>query len=153
MRQFYVLIQKGVATPHLLSWTHINALLPINDINKINYYIKISESQNLSYRQLREKIKNKEYERLDDKTKLKLINKKKTKVQDFIKNPILIKNKYNKENISEKMLQDLILEDIPSFLSELGNGFCFIKNEYPIKIGDRYNYEDLLLYSVVYKCL
>ena len=72
--------------------------------------------------------------------------------QSFIKNPILIKNKYNKENISEKMLQQLILEDIPSFLKELGNGFCFIDNEYKIKLGDRCNYIDLLLYNIVYKC-
>ncbi len=105
MRQFYLLIQKGVAMPHLLSWTHINALLPIDDTNKINYYIKISEEQNLSYRKLRERIKNKEYERLDNETKLKLINNEKPKIKDFIKNPILIKNKYNTNDISEKMLQ------------------------------------------------
>lgn len=147
MRQFYLLIQKGVAMPHLLGWTHINALLPIDDTNKINYYIKISEEQNLSYRKLRERIKNNEYERLDNETKLKLINNEKPKIQDFIKNPILIKNKYNKEDISEKMLQNLILEDIPSFLSELGEGYSFIKNEYPIKLGDRYNYIDLLLFN------
>ena len=42
----------------------------------------------------------------------------------------------------------MILEDIPSFLEELGNDFTFIKNEYKIKIGDRYNYIDLLLYNI-----
>ena len=39
--------------------------------------------------------KMKEYQRLEDKTKLKLINKEETTVSDFIKNPIVIKNKYN----------------------------------------------------------
>ena len=73
-------------------------------------------------------IKNREYQRLDDKTKLELINKEETTVSDFIKNPIIIKNKYNinEEEISEKILQNLILEDIPSFLKELGTGFSFI---------------------------
>ena len=52
----------------------------------------------------------------------------------------------------EKLLQQLILEDIPSFLKELGNGFTFIDNEYPIKFGNRYNYIDLLLYNIKYKC-
>ena len=33
------------------------------DINKIEYYIKISVEQNLSVRQLRQRIKNKEYEK------------------------------------------------------------------------------------------
>ena len=46
----------------------------------------------------------------------------------------------------------MILEDIPSFLKELGNGFTFIDNEYPIKLDDRYNYIDLLLYNIKYKC-
>ena len=39
-----------------------------------------------------------------------------------------------------------------SFLTELGEGFCYIKNEYKIKLGDRYNYIDLLLYNIKYKC-
>ncbi len=85
---------------------------------------------------------------MDNETKIKLINKEKASVKELIKNPILIKNKYNKENISEKMLQQLILDDLPSFLKELGEGFCFIDNEYPIKLGDRYNYIDLLLFNI-----
>ena len=103
---------------------------------------------------MRERIKNKEYQRLDDNTKLKLINKEETIVSDFIKNPIVIKNKYNYDidNISEKMLQRLILEDIPSFLKELGDGFSFIENEYKIKIGNTYNYIDLLLFNIKFNC-
>ena len=50
------------------------------------------------------------------------------------------------------MLQNLILEDIPSFLDELGNGFTFIRNEYKIKLGNRYNYIDLLLYNINFNC-
>jgi len=46
----------------------------------------------------------------------------------------------------------LILEDISSFLKELGNGFSFIENEYKIKLGDKYNYIDLLLYNIKYMC-
>ena len=48
------------------------------------------------------------------------------------------------------MLKQLILEDIASFLEELGSGFSFIKSEYKIKIGDRYNYIDLLLFNYKY---
>ena len=154
MKQFYLIVEKGVALPHQLSWSHILAILPINNINEINYYISISIEQNLSYRQLREKIKSKEYQRLDDKTKLKLINKEETVVSDFIKNPIIIRNKYNvdKEHITEKILQKLILEDIEKFLLELGTGFSFIKSEYKIKIGSTYNYIDLLLFNYTYNC-
>lgn len=54
--------------------------------------------------------------------------------------------------ISEKILPKLILEDIPSFLKELGSGFTFIDNEYKIKLGNTYNYIDLLLYNIDYNC-
>ncbi|MGN1267929.1 MAG: PDDEXK nuclease domain-containing protein [Candidatus Aphodocola sp.] len=148
MRQFYLKIEKGVALPHFLSWNHIIAVLPLKDVNKINYYIKIAEEHNLSYRQLRERIKSNEYERLDDKTKIKLMNHEEEKTTDFIKNPILIKNKYNTDKISEKMLKQLILEDLDSFLKELGKGFTYVSNEYSIKIGNRYNYIDILLYNI-----
>ncbi len=137
-----------------LTWSHYCELLSIKDINEINYYINIFEKQNLSKRQLRKKIKLKEYQRLDDNTKLKLINKEETVVSDFIKNPIIIRNKYNvdKEHITEKILQRLILEDIENFLLELGTGFPFIKSEYKIKIGNTYNYIDLLLFNYTYNC-
>ena len=67
-------------------------------------------------------------------------------------NPIRIKNNNNREIFSEKVLQKLILEYIENFLDKLGTGFTFIKSEYPIKLGNRYNYIDLLLYNIKYKC-
>ena len=153
-RQFYLKIEKGAALRHQLSWTHYRELLTLDNVNELNYYVETTIEQNLSYRQLREKIKTKEYQRLDNNTKLKLINKEKLDIKDNIKNPIVIHNKNNldKENISEKVLQRLILEDIPSFLKELGTGFSFIENEYKIKIGSTYNYIDLLLFNIKYNC-
>ena len=135
-----------------LTWSHYCELLSVNSIDKINYYIKMTEEQNLSVRELRAKIKNNEYERLDESTKEKLKEKKELNVPDLVKNPIQIKNTIGNNEISEKVLQKLILEDIPSFLDELGNGFTFVRNEYKIKIGDRYNYIDLLLFNIEYNC-
>ena len=152
MRKFYNLIEKMATVSPILSYSHYIELLPYNDINKINYYVDIVEKQKISVRQLRERIKNKEYEKLTEETKIKLIYKEESKVEDLIKNPIIIKNSNNYEIVSEKILQKLILEDIPSFLKELGSGFTFIENEYKIKIGDRYNYIDMLLYNIKFKC-
>ena len=135
-----------------LSWSHYDEILRFDDINKIVFYIKISEQQNLSVRQLREKIKSNEYERLPLEAKNKLINQDESNVVDFVKNPIKIKNSNKYDIFSEKILQKLILEDIENFLDKLGIGFTFIKSEYPIKIGNRYNYIDLLLYNIKYKC-
>ena len=152
IRQFYIVIEKGATMSHQLSWSHYCELLPVNSIDKINYYIKITKEQNLSIRELRAKIKNNEYERLDESTKEKLKEKEKLKLPDLVKNPIQIKNTSGNNEISEKVLQKLILEDIPSFLDELGNGFTFVRNEYKIKIGDRYNYIDLLLFNYEFNC-
>ena len=73
-------------------------------------------------------------------------------IKDNIKNPILIKNIHNYTEITEKILQKLILEDISSFMKELGDSFSFIDKEYKIKIGDRYNYIDLLLFNIEFNC-
>ena len=121
-----------------LSWSHYTELLSIKN--------------SLSKRQLREKIKTNEYERLDEETKIKLINNEEYYVTDFVKNPILIKNNFGYKEISEKVLKKLILENIESFMNELGNSFCFVGSEYKIKIGDKYNYIDLLLFNIEYNC-
>lgn len=73
MRKFYVLFKDEIwnAVRSNLSWTHCRELLSIDDINKIKCYIKIANEQNIGYRKLHEKIKNKEYERLDESTKEK----------------------------------------------------------------------------------
>ena len=156
MRQFYKLIEEQKVSPLAtqLTWSHYCELLPLKDTNEINYYIKITTDQCLSKRQLREKIKNREYQRLDNNTKLKLINKEEMSIGDTIKNPIIIKNKLgiDKENISEKVLQRLILEDIEGFMKELGDGFSYIGSEYKIKINNTYNYIDLLLFNIKYNC-
>lgn len=141
-RQFYLMIEKGATLSHLLTWSHYIEIIPINNVTIINYYINICIYQNLSVRELRNKIKNKEYERLDEETKNKLINNEKLNIKDNIKNPILIKNIHNYTEITKKILQKLVLEDISLFMKELGDSFSFIDNEYKIKIGDRYNYID-----------
>ena len=148
-RQFYLKIEKGATLRHQLSWTHYRELLTLDNVNELNYYVEITIEQNLSYRQLRERIKTKEYQRLDNNTKLKLINNEELEINDNVKNPIII---YNKNNISEKVLKNLILEDLDNFLKELGSGFCYIENEYKIKIGSTYNYIDLLLFNIKYNC-
>jgi len=154
MKQFYNRFSNEKVTPLVtqLTWTHCLILLSLNDYNKINYYIEQAYKRNLSKRELENIIKMNEYERLPEETKSKLANKEESNVVDFVKNPIKIKNNSNYKVISEKILQKLILEDITSFLKELGNGFTFIENEYKIKLGDRYNYIDLLLYNIKFKC-
>jgi len=150
-RRFYEVFSKCPTLSDKLTYSHYCEIIWLEEI-KMNYYIDIVKKYNLSVRELREKVKNKEYERLPEETKNKLIVNEESKVIDFVKNPIIIKNSNSYDIVSEKMLQKLILEDIPSFLKELGTGFTFIENEYKIKIGDRYDYIDLLLFNYEYNC-
>ena len=69
------------------------------DEDKMNYYINISLKQMLSVRELRQKIKSNEYERLPLETKNKIKEKQESKLQDYVKDPILIKNNTGKEEI------------------------------------------------------
>ena len=152
MLKFYELNEKVQTLSAQLSWSHYCELLSFENTNKINYYIELFKNNNLSVRQLRERIKSNEYERLPKSTKNKSVEQKESDIVDFIKNPILIKNSNKYDIFSEKVLQKLILEDIVSFMKELGTGFSFIDNEFKIKVGDRYNYIDLLLYNIKFKC-
>lgn len=135
-----------------LSWSHYKLLISIKNDYERNYYTSIAITNRLSVRELITKIKSKEYYRLDENTKNKIIQYEDTTVLDYVKNPILIKNNKNYKDISEKILQNLILEDLQSFLKELGESFCYIGNEYKIKLDDRYNYIDLLLFNIEYNC-
>ena len=152
MRQLYLLFkkQKWSTVSTKLSWSHYSELLSIKNDDKLSYYLNLSIIQNIGVRELREKIKSKEYERLPDETKNKIIKEEKLEVKDLVPNPILIKNKNNIEIVTEKVLHNLILEDIETFMRELGNNFSFIGSEYKIKIGDTYHKIDLLLFNIKY---
>ena len=75
-----------------------------------------------------------------------------SKVNTLIKNPIIIKTNKEIKKVSEYVLHNLILEDIDNFLKELGVGFTYVGNEVKIKIGNRYNRIDFLLFNVKYNC-
>ena len=152
MKQLYLFFKKQKWSPlgTKLSISHLRVLFTLKDNNEINYYVKQIINKNMSKRELEYIVKSKEYERLPDETKNKIIKEEKLEVKDLVPNPILIKNKNNIEIVTEKVLHNLILEDIPSFMKELGNGYSFIDDEYKIKIGDTYHKIDLLLFNIKY---
>ena len=154
MRQLYEFFEKQKWSPlgTKLSVSHIRQLFCLNDVNAVNYYADQVEQRNLSKRQLEEIIKNNEYERIPANTREKKLVKGRGGVKDLVPNPILIHNVNNLEIDAEKVLHYLILENIELFMKELGNSFSFIGSEYKIKIGDRNNYIDLLLFNIKYNC-
>ena len=153
MKQFYnVFNDEKVSTVWTqLTWSHIRLLFNL-ETDSMNYYIKDTINKNLSVRELEFKIKSNEYERLPIETKNKLLFDDEIEIKDLVPNPIIIRNKNNIEIVTEKALHNLILEDIESFMKELGSSFSFIGSEYKIKIGDRNHYIDLLLFNIKFNC-
>ena len=137
MRQFYLIIQKGAPLEHLLNWSHYKELLPLNNIDKINYYIEQIKNYHWSKRELISRIKSNEYERLDDNTKNKLINNDNVEVLDLVKNPIIINNKYNltdiKENVKKNYHNDTIGIIICRIDNEVVIRYCLYENIFIIK--------------------
>ena len=147
MRSFYIKFKKWHAVRAELTWTHYRLLLPLKDLKMVEYYMNIAILQNLSYRELYERIKSKEYERIGFKEELE-----EPKVSTLIKNPIMIKVKDKNERLTEYALHRSILENMDDFLKELGIGFLYAGSEVKIKIGDNYHYIDFLLFNYKFNC-
>lgn len=157
MKKFYLYYPNWASlTPNFITWTHMVNIIPIKNENERNYYINLVNKNNLSVRQLQKEIKNKAFERLEDKTKenIELIEKDETiDVMEFIKDPLLLdlQELKNKE-LNEKALKQAILKQIEKFLLELGVGFSFVGSEKKIKVGDNYHYIDLLFFNIEQNC-
>ena len=152
MRKFYeVFSNSKLATLwQVLSWSHYKELIVLKNIDEIKYYIDVCKTHNLSQRQLSERIKSHEYDRLSDDTKNKLKEEKELTIGDLVPNPIIVKVDSINTKLTEYALKQAILNNLDEFLNQLGDGFCYIGCEYKIKFENRYNYIDLLLFNYIF---
>ena len=136
--------------PHQLTWEHLRLLLPLKNVEEIDYYIHVAIRSNLSYRKLAERIKSDEYGRLPLETKIKLKESKEVNEKDMVPSTIFVPSSKLKEELTEKVLENLIIDNISYVMEQLGEGYCFIKNQYKINIGNKNNYIDILLFNIKY---
>ena len=149
MQQFYLLIQKVAPLERQLTWSHYKLLLPLKNVEEIKYYIHITKRDNLSKRALAERIKSNEYDRLSTETKESLLNKEELSLIQSVPSPIVLTPNKSYKVYTEKILQEIIFENIEDFMHQLGGGYAFIGREYKLNIGDKKNYIDYLFYNVV----
>ena len=150
MRQFYnfdLSFQNFHTLCGNLTWSHFKLLLPLDNVSEINYYVNITIRNNLSVRSLAERIKSNEYSRLPLETKIKLKESKEVNEKDMVPSKVLIPSNKLKEELTEKVLENLIIDNISYVMEQLGEGYCFIKNQYKINIGSNKNYIDILLFN------
>ncbi len=55
--------------------------------------------------------------------------------------------------ITERLLENTMVEKVKRLMMELGYGFCFIGNQYRISLGNKDYFIDLLFYHRILKCL
>ena len=149
MQQFYLLIQKVAPLERQLTWSHYKILLSLRDIKEIKYYIHITKRDNLSKRALAERIKSNEYGRLSTETKESLLNKEELSLIQSVPSPIVLTPNKSYEVYTEKILQEIIYENLDGFMKQLGGGYTYMGREYKLNIGDKKNYIDYLFYNVV----
>lgn len=127
MSEYYKLLRDNPKLKEItkLTWSHYLELLPLKNIEKINYYIDVTIKQKLPYRKLKEKIKDEEYE------KNKIISKE-------------INIEEEKKTITKETLKSLILEDLDDFLKLLGDNITYVGKEHKIRKEEI----DILLYSI-----
>ncbi len=142
MRKLYELFSKSQTVSDFLSYSHYVELMAIDNINKIKYYIKVTEQQNLSVRELRREIKNKAFDRLSyaDKEHIEIIsdtNNTPLSIKDMIKDPIILKSDKNIDKIDEQAIHKYIISLLEDKFLELGTGFALIGHEYKIHMDNK----------------
>ncbi len=145
-----------------LSWTHILAILPIEDPVKRAFYIELCIHERWSVRTFRERIQSMLYERtaisrkpeqtiLNDLSQLR--DEQKLSPDLVFRDPYVLDFLGLADTYSEKDLETSIIVELQRFLTELGSDFAFLARQKRITIDHRDYYIDLLFYHRRLKCL
>jgi len=145
-----------------LSWTHIIAIIPIEDPLKREFYIEMCKLEKWSVRTFRERINSMLYERtaiskkpeLTIQNDLELLkNEQKISPDIVFRDPYFLDFLGLKDSFSEKDLETAILVELQKFIIELGSDFAFMARQKRITIDNEDYYLDLLFYHRHLKCL
>lgn len=160
MRQFYLKYQIFQSVTGKLTWTHYSELLAVSDDNARGYYEKQTIIDNWSVRELRRQINSSLFERLalsqDKDGVLKLAKQGQFIVEpkDIVKDPYVLEFLQIPEEhrMTESKLEQKIIDNIQTFLLELGKGFSFVGRQYRITLDNDHYYVDLVFYHRILKC-
>jgi len=124
-----------------ITWSHIRELLIFNDIKIIDFYLNQIVNKSLSKRELIFQLKSKSYERIIANQKENI----KHEIETTLKDPIIL-NLKNK-NRTERELEDEIVNNVLSFMKEIGNNVMFYGRQYKINIKGLIYKVDLVFYD------
>jgi len=147
---------RCVANLENLTWSHWRLLMRIENETERDYYIQETSEQNWSVKVLERNIRSDYYRRLlsTQKKALAITASKKDKPLDFIKDPYILEFLNVSEDITgkETELEAAIINNLQSFLLELGRGFSFVARQLRISTETTHFYLDLIFYNYLLKC-
>jgi len=160
MRQFYLKYQIFQSLTGKLTWTHYSELLGVSDDHIRGFYEKQAINENWSVRELKRQINSSLFERLalskDKKGILKLSQHGQiiSEPKDIIKDPYVLEFLQIPEEhrMTESKLEQKIIDNLQTFLLELGKGFSFIGRQYRLTLDNIHYYVDLVFYHRILKC-
>ena len=142
-----------------LPWSHHVALLRyVKSNEERTWYSKKAVEEGWSFRKLESEIKNETYLRqgsLEHKTtnfKERLPAIQSLLAQETIKDPYKFDFLTVGQNAHELEIERALVKHIKEFLLELGKGFAFVGNQYPLRVSNQDFRIDLLFYHVKLYC-
>jgi predicted nuclease of restriction endonuclease-like (RecB) superfamily len=143
-----------------LTWTHYADLLGVSDDYARGFYEKQAINENWSVRELKRQIGSSLFERLalsQDKSGILKLSKKGQLIsqpKDIVKDPYVLEFLQFPEEyrMSESKLEQKIIDNLQTFLLELGKGFSFVGRQYRITLDNDHYYVDLVFYHRILKC-
>ena len=160
MRQFYIKYQIFQSLTGKLTWTHYAELLGVSDDLSRRFYEKQAANDNWSVRELKRQISSSLFERLalsQDKSGILKLSEKGmiiSEPKDIVKDPYILEFLQIPEayRMTESKLEQRIIDNLQTFLLELGKGFSFVGRQYRITLDNDHYYVDLVFYHRILKC-
>ena len=160
MRKFYLLYPNFQTVSEKLSWSHICELITIEDDLERSFYEKECIASGWNVRSLRRQIDSALYLRLaasKDKEGILRLAREGSFIQrpeDIVKDTYTLEflNLPEKNRYTEQDLEQRLIDNLQTFLLELGKGFAFIGRQYHITINNRHYHIDLVFYHRILKC-
>jgi predicted nuclease of restriction endonuclease-like (RecB) superfamily len=167
MRLFYQVYSKSETLSRnfkmgefSLSWSHYLKLIRLDSEQERNFYELEAVNGNWSVRELKRQCDSALYERLalsrnkNEVSKLSSEGQIVNKIEDTLKEPYVLEflGLEKRNSYSESELENAIIDELESFLLELGKGFTFVSRQKPISFDDKNFYIDLVFYNRILKC-
>ena len=168
MRLFYIKYPKYQTsgksrksqTSGKLTWSHYSELLGVSDDMARSFYEQQGTKENWSVRELKRQIDSALFQRLalskDKKGVLALATKGLhiANTSDLIKDPYVFEFLKIPESkrVTEAALEKKLIDNLQSFLLELGKGFSFVARQFRITLDNKHFRIDLVFYHRILKC-